>query len=446
MKNYLIYYLFITLSIFLNSCSEGFKDEPIKYYDDSASYSYGPGWQLISRQVDSDVQLFSSNASNTYLENENDNSSSTFMSIGNLTSSNYADTDGKYKFKLEWDGKTVASSGINKEITWTQTSWLTDTTVQGLEEIGTSDYVDGTEYEFDGLLKSSHNSHCVIDGNQGTTWFHCVGLIRRWNGGIPGPKGLVASSMALYIWTPEIKETNYALDFDGTNDYVAANGVATELDSSTNLPLSVSAWVYPENGTNTQLIFGFYKYNAFANGPSVWFGGTDFKFAYYNQSLSTEDSSSTYEINKWYHVVLTIGSDRNGVLYVNGSSAATFSGVFNSGSLDMFSIGVDYDDSGGRADDLNNYFDGKIDEVAVWNVALSAADVTALYNSGIGLKASANSGNYDNSADLVGYWKFNEGTGSTLTDNTSNSNNGTLRNMDSSDWVTSGSETKPSFQ
>ena len=199
MKNYLIYYLFITLSIFLYSCSEGFKDEAIKYFDDSAS----TGWQLIARQVDSDVQLFSSNASNTFLENENDNSSSTFMSIGNLTRSNYADTDGKYKFKLEWDGKTVASSGINKEITWTQTSWLTDTTVQGLQEIGTSDYVDGTASGFDGLMKTNWTSHCVIDGNQeGNGWFHCVGLIGRWNGGIPGPKGLVASSMALYIWTP----------------------------------------------------------------------------------------------------------------------------------------------------------------------------------------------------------------------------------------------------
>ena len=56
-----------------------------------------------------------------------------------------------------------------------------------------------------------------------------------------------------------------------------------------------------------------------------------------------------------------------------------------------------------------------------------------------GLKASTNSGNYDNSGDLVGYWKFNEGNGSMLTDNTSNSNNGTLTNMDpSSDWVMSG--------
>ena len=63
--------------------------------------------------------------------------------------------------------------------------------------------------------------------------------------------------------------------------------------------------------------------------------------------------------------------------------------------------------------------------------------ITALYNSGIGLKASVDSGNYDNSGDLVSYWYVNEGTGSILTDNTSNSNNGTLNNMDSSPWVTS---------
>ena len=128
---------------------------------------------------------------------------------------------------------------------------------------------------------------------------------------------------------------DYALDFDGTNDSVSANGVATELDSSSSLPLSVSAWVYPEDGTKEQLIFGFYKDSAFANGPSVWFGGTDLKFAYFNDSLTAVDTSSTYAINNWHHVVLTIGSDRGGVLYENGSSAATFSGAHNSGGLDI---------------------------------------------------------------------------------------------------------------
>ena len=77
---------------------------------------------------------------------------------------------------------------------------------------------------------------------------------------------------------------------------------------------------------NISIIF-FKNTNSFKNGPSVWFGGTDFKFAYYNDSFTTVHSSSTYAINNWHHVVLTIGSDRDGVLYVNGSSALTFSGA-----------------------------------------------------------------------------------------------------------------------
>jgi len=219
---------------------------------------------------------------------------------------------------------------------------------------------------------------------------------------------------------------DYALDFDGNDDKVSANGVATELASS-NLPLSVSAWVYPEDGTKEQLVFGFYKDSAFANGPSVSFGGTDLKFAYFNDSLTAVDSSSTYSINNWHHVVLTIDSDRAGVLYVNGSSAATFSGAHNSGGLNMFSIAMDYDDNGeGSAGGPTEYFDGKIDEIAVWNDELTSAEVTAIYNSGNMLNVSSDSGNYASAANLKGYYRFNEGSGTSLQDNSSNSNTGTI--------------------
>ena len=225
---------------------------------------------------------------------------------------------------------------------------------------------------------------------------------------------------------------DYALDFDGTNDNVSAHGVATELDSD-NLPLSVSAWVYPEDGTKEQLVFGFYKrISAFKNGPQVWFGGTEFKFAYASDSFTTVHSSSTYEINNWHHVVLTIGSDRAGVLYVNGSSAATFSSAFNTGGLDMFSIAVDYDDVVDEEDaslgagNPTQYFDGKIDEVAVWNDELTSAEVTAIYNSGNMLNVSSDSGNYASDAHLKGYYRFNEGSGTSLQDNSSNSNTGTI--------------------
>ena len=220
---------------------------------------------------------------------------------------------------------------------------------------------------------------------------------------------------------------DYALDFDGTNDNVSANGVATELASSTNLPLSVSAWVYPDDGTKQQLVFGFYKrISPFKNGPSVWYGDTDLKFAYFNESLTTVHSSNTYAINNWHHVVLTIGSDQDGVLYVNGSSALTFSGALNSGGLDMFSIAVDYDDYDGTAGNPTQYFDGKIDEVAVWNDELTSAEVTAIYNSGNMLNVSSDSGNYASADNLSGYYRFNEGSGTSLQDNSSRSNTGSI--------------------
>ena len=167
-------------------------------------------WQLIARQVDSDNftdsndELFSSNnVKNTFLENENDNSSSTFMSIGNLNKNYYSD-NGTYKFKQVWGGKTVDSSGINKEVIWTQTSWLEDLTIEGFQEIGTSGYVTGISGTgFSGLGKSSSNK-CVVDGDASShgNWWNCVGALVKHDGGIPGPQEKIASSMHLYVWVP----------------------------------------------------------------------------------------------------------------------------------------------------------------------------------------------------------------------------------------------------
>jgi hypothetical protein len=174
-------------------------------------------WQLIARQVDSDNftdgdnATFSSNARSTFLENDNDSSSSTFMSIGNLNKSYYAD-NGTYKFKLVWDGMQVDSLD-NKSVTWTQTSWLDNTTTQGFQEIGNSGFNTGADNntDFVGLALSTDNSTCVFDGDGGTNsnrWWNCVGVISLHtypaNGstGMPGPLQKIASSMHLYIWDP----------------------------------------------------------------------------------------------------------------------------------------------------------------------------------------------------------------------------------------------------
>ena len=89
------------------------------------------------------------------------------MSIGNLTPSNYADTDGIYIFKLVWDGLQVDNLTI-KEVIWTQTSWLDNSTTQGFQEIGVSGFNTGAagNTDFVGLALST-SSECVFDGDGG---------------------------------------------------------------------------------------------------------------------------------------------------------------------------------------------------------------------------------------------------------------------------------------
>ena len=76
-----------------------------------------------------------------------------------------------------------------------------------------------------------------------------------------------------------------------------------------------------------------------------------------------------------------------------------------------------------------HYIAGNIDEVAIWDTNLSSADITAIYNSGVpnNLMSSA-SYDTDRTGNLVGYWRFEEGTGTSVADSSDNSNTGTLVN------------------
>ena len=425
MKSYLIYYLFITLSIILNSCSEDFKEEYSKI-----SIVLKEVTAITTPTTDTTPDYtFSSTESGTITYGGSCSSSTTIAISGNNTITLNTLSVGTYADCTIKVSKTIVNEKSEKKLSGSLTI--------------TSFTVSSTLSAPDNLSASGANNTIILTWNSvsGATSYTLY-----WDN-VPGidSSDTAITSITNDNYTDSTKETNYALDFDGSNDYVAADGVTSNLDSSTGLPFTVSAWAYPDT-TNNEAIWAFNKTGNNDENLNLLFyarGGSTKKFYHYDRGSSSWTlSTNTFETGEWHHIVVVVDLSGNGKLYVNGGEEGTWSNGTNT-SADRFSIGQEYDGSGSTASD---FFDGKIDEVAVWNVALSAADVTSLYNSGNGLKASANSGNYDNSGDLIGYWKFNEGTGSTLTDNTSNSNNGTLTNMDSSDWVTSGSETKPSFQ
>ncbi len=64
------------------------------------------------------------------------------------------------------------------------------------------------------------------------------------------------------------------------------------------------------------------------------------------------------------------------------------------------------------------FFKGKIDDVAIWDEALTNAEITELYNNGESLYAKENYGNYTSKDNLTAYYTMDSdnGTGTTLSD------------------------------
>ena len=198
--------------------------------------------------------------------------------------------------------------------------------------------------------------------------------------------------------------TNYVLDLNGSNEaaYVADDPAFETTD------FSIQAWVDPSDLPNSGDQAWFVNKNRVYRMGLDNDGGTTKIFAQHRSGGTwipgtIQGSTLSDASGGWYHVVFTFDDSSNRLrLYINGSRVAqeSYSGsTVNQNS--EFSIGRRHDTNGG-------YYHGKIDEVAYWNTELDANAITALYNSGTPLSASSNSGNYDNSGNLVMYYKFEE--------------------------------------
>jgi len=127
--------------------------------------------------------------------------------------------------------------------------------------------------------------------------------------------------------------------------------------------------------------------------------------------------SSGYNVNNlrgWHHIT-AVGSGSTTTFYIDGVSVGS-SAVKSTSNIDY--IG-NYQYGG------QNW--GTIDDLRVYNRALSAAEITTLYKSGqVTRKVPTNLG-------LVGYWSMNEGNGTIAHDFSGNGNNGTIYN--SPQWI-----------
>ncbi len=174
-----------------------------------------------------------------------------------------------------------------------------------------------------------------------------------------------------------------AFSFDGIDDAISA-GMLNNTALSETLPFSISAWINSSDTALYQVIAGNYMGEGggignFSTYLSINAGNLSFAI---NQRQLADVTTSTALTTGWHFVTATYdGSVLD--LYVDGmlknSKVRDFSG--SSDNTRGWYIG-NFSPQTVAAHGFNSSFKGLIDEAAIFNRALSASEIAAIYNAG----------------------------------------------------------------
>lgn len=220
----------------------------------------------------------------------------------------------------------------------------------------------------------------------------------------------------------------YSVSLDGSNDHVITSASLIDYDDMAS-GYTFSGWIWredvpslPSNGGTTSWLGGAYAstdtnagypYLKWYLTDEYWNGSASHLIRWYHGSQTINNSVTLLPKGTWSHLAVTWDGSSTVTTYLNGSQLAQ---ITNAGSLisrsDKMLIGRGH-----------WYHKGKVDEVAYWNQGLSASDITAIYNSGVPDDLTSYS--------PVGWWRMGDndgGTGTTITDQGSGSNDAELKN------------------
>ena len=218
-----------------------------------------------------------------------------------------------------------------------------------------------------------------------------------------------------------------ALNFDGVNDYVNI-GTNSMFDFASG---TIEALVKPTATSNTNKCIVANRSEDAKTRWSLHLNVADNKLGLYNGSFYRVIDAGTINSSTWYHVAFVIKASATSV-FVDGVYKGDINIGMGSSTGNPLLIGA--------TDQINElpieYFQGSIDEVRIWNVTLSETEIKDRMSCEL----------IGDETGLIAYYQFNQGFNNSdnssvasLTDNSSNSNNGTLTNFalsgSTSNWV-----------
>lgn len=211
--------------------------------------------------------------------------------------------------------------------------------------------------------KGAPVGHWKFDECQGTTLFDNSGNKNNgtWNatgGTYTSPGSCTISSASSAWYNGRNGKINSSLAFDGTDDYVGAGtiNIASEV--------SAGAWVYSSNFASNMFVVQKAPVNAewelFFETTLKWRGG------------STTSISCPAPTNSQWHHVFGTQTGTTATLYIDGVRCAT-------GTVTAIPNGTGLIDIG-RHSAGSYFFNGQIDDVRIYNYALTPYQVRTLYN------------------------------------------------------------------
>ena len=228
---------------------------------------------------------------------------------------------------------------------------------------------------------------------------------------------LLFSYACMFFGGPEYDSAadSTGLRFDGLNDYILIeeNVIPDSGD------YTISVWLKADSGnTGARTIVS----QSDTAGSPFYFGSNSASDTSGTIKMTDEwkdlKSKDFYMDNNWHYYTIvndgTIGDSATiidtSALYIDGVLIAKSMGQGKSYPTDeKFFIATMWDNSG-------EYFSGLIDGVSIWDRKLTPDEVSSLYNSGVGMDPTVDTLNYVASSNLIGFWPFNEGADSSVTD------------------------------
>ena len=217
--------------------------------------------------------------------------------------------------------------------------------------------------------------------------------------------------------------SGYSLDLNGSSQYATAGTINLSGNQITiagwmkadqfksGFPFISSFMGIEQGGTNS----------AFLRLGDATLANNKFQFILsINGTQAKLDGNQGLLTNQWYHVAATYDGSQMRI-YINGilDASTSMSGAFSANGL--FEIGRNYANS--------RILDGQLDELTVWSTALSQATIREWMCKKI-------NNTHPDYANLLAYWRLDEGSGGTSIDLSGNSNAATLAG--SPTWALSG--------